>query len=117
MSIDEKTIRETLLKGDRVTLVLSMETKDATANTTADATVNGAVNGTPRLSKTQKKIFSIIQENKYATYEEIAKQLDIERTTVWRNLDAMKKNGAVNRVGGDKNGYWEVLLDIKDIDK
>ena len=96
-----------------MTLVLSIETKDATAN----ATVNGTVNGTPRLSKTQKKILSIIQENKYATYEEIAKQLDIERTTVWRNLDAMKKNGAVNRVGGDKNGYWEVLLDIKDIDK
>ena len=97
----------------QVKLVLSIETKDAPANETANATVNATV----KLSKTQKKILPIIQENKYATYEEIAKQLDIERTTVWRNLDAMKKNGVINRVGGDKNGYWEVLLDFKDIDK
>jgi len=60
------------------------------------------------------KILPIIQKNKFATYEEIFKQLDVERTTVWKNLDAMKKKGVVNRVGGDKNAYWEVLLDIKD---
>ena len=29
----------------------------------------------------------------------------------------MKKNGVINRVGGDKNGYWEVLLEIKELDK
>ena len=94
----------------QVKLVLSIETKNETVNATANATVNATV----KLSKTQKRILPIIQENKYATYEEIAKQLDIERTTVWRNLDAMKKNGVVNRIGGDKNGYWEVLLDIKE---
>lgn len=77
--------------------------------------VNENVNATVKLSKTQKRILPIIQENKFATYEEIAKQLDIERTTVWRNLDAMKKNGVVNRVGGDKNGYWELLIGIKDL--
>ena len=47
----------------------------------------------------------------------MAKQSGVERTTVWRNVDTMKKNGVIKRVGGDKNGYWEVLLDIKDFNK
>ena len=89
----------------QVKLVLTIETKDATANATV------------KLSKTQKKILPILQTNKYATYDEIAKQLDVERTTVWRNLDTMKKKNVIKRIGGDKDGYWEVLLDIKDIDK
>ena len=105
---------------DEVELVLPVPSPNSavkTVNETANETVNETVNATVKLSKTQKKILPIIQKNKYATYEEIAKQLDIARATVGRNLDAMKKNGVINRVGGDKNGYWEVLLDIKDIDK
>lgn len=48
-----------------------------------------------------------------ATYDEIVRQLDIERTIVRINIDAMKKKAVLRRVGGDKNGHWEVLLDIK----
>ena len=46
----------------------------------------------------------------------MAKQMGIERTTVWRNVDKLKQEGVIKRVGGDKNGYWEVLLDIKDLE-
>ena len=59
------------------------------------------------------RILPILQSNKFVTYEEIAKQLDIERTTVWRNLNSLKKKNVIKRVGGDKKGHWEVLLDIK----
>ena len=48
-----------------------------------------------------------------ATYDEIVRQLDIERTIVRINIDAMKKKAVLRRVGGDKNGHWKVLLDIK----
>ena len=58
------------------------------------------------------RILSILQTNKFATYDDIAKQLDIERTTVWRNLDTLKKEGIVKRIGGNKNGHWEVLISI-----
>ena len=86
----------------QVKLTLTVETKYATVNATVNATV--------KLNKTQQKILPVIQANKYATYEEIAKQLGVERTTVWRNFDAMKKKGVIRRIGGDKNGYWEVLI-------
>ena len=80
--------------------------------TSSTTDVNATVNATVKLNKTQKKILSLLHENKSATYDEIAKKLDIERTTVWRNIDAMKKKSVLRRVGEDKNGYWEVLLDI-----
>ena len=71
---------------------------------------NETVNATVKLNKTQKKILDILHENKHATYDEIANQLSIERTTVWRNINTMKKNKVIIRVGGDKNGSWEILL-------
>jgi len=96
---------------DEVELILPVSSPKSAAKT-ANATANATVNATVKLNKTQKKILSLLHENKNATYDEIAKQLDIERTTVWRNIDAMKKKAVLRRVGEDKNGYWEVLLDI-----
>ena len=55
------------------------------------------------------KILPILQANRYTTYEEIARQLGIERTTVWRNLDAMKKKGAIRRIGGDRGSEWVIF--------
>ena len=90
---------------DEVELVLAVS-----APKPANASVNATVNATVKLNKTQKKILSILHENKYATYDEMAKQLGVERTTVWRNVDSMKKKCVIKRVGGDKNGYWMLLL-------
>ena len=89
----------------QVKLVLTIETKDETANETANGTVNGAV----KLNETQNRILSIIQKDKYATYDEIANLLGVARSTVGRNIDTLKKKSVIRRVGGDKNGYWEVL--------
>ena len=43
--------------------------------------------------------------------------MGIERTTVWRNIGAMKNKTVLRRVGGDRNGYWEVLFDIKNAEQ
>jgi predicted HTH transcriptional regulator len=101
---------------DEVELVLPVPSTKATSDTApANATANATVNATVKLNKTQKKILYLLHENKNATYEEIAKQLDIERTTVWRNIDAMKKKAVLRRVGEDKNGHWEVLIAIENV--
>ena len=97
---------------DEVELVLPVPSTKATSDT---APANAIVNATVKLNKTQKKILSLLYENKNATYDEIAKQLDIERTTVWRNIDAMKKKAVLRRVGEDKNGHWEVLMVIENV--
>jgi Predicted transcriptional regulator containing an HTH domain and an uncharacterized domain shared with the mammalian protein Schlafen len=41
--------------------------------------------------------------------------MKVARATVGRHIDTLKQNGVIKRVGGDKNGYWEVLLDIRDL--
>lgn len=93
----------------QVKLTLTIETKNAPVN----APVNASVNAPVKLSKTQKKILLIVQENKYATYEELANAIGVDRTTIRRNIATMKKKGVIRRVGGDKNGYWEVLIAIE----
>ena len=97
----------------QVKLVLSIETKNETVNAPVSAPVSASV----KLNKTQKKILSILQANKYATYEELAKTTGVDRTTIRRNIATMKEKAVLRRIGGDKNGYWEVLLDLKDFDK
>ena len=75
------------------------------------ATENATENSTVKINKTQQKMLAIIHEDKYATYDVIAKQLGVERTTVWRNIKSLQKKGLLCRVGGDKGGYWEVIDD------
>ena len=69
---------------NEVELVLSVPNTNLSAK-------NETVNATVKVNKAPKKILFLLHENKNATYDEIAKKLDIERTTVWRNIDAMKK--------------------------
>ncbi len=68
-------------------------------------TMNETINATIKFNKTQKKILSLLHENKIVTYNEIAKQLGIGRTTVWRNIEAMKKKAFFRRVCGDKASF------------
>lgn len=65
---------------------------------------------TVKLNKTQEKIIAILHVDKYATYDVIAKQLGIERTTVWRNIKKLQEHGRLRRIGGDNGGHWEVIV-------
>ena len=98
---------ENFCGGVRVTF----QRKGATENATENATKNATENSTVKINKTQQKMLAIIHEDKYATYDVIAKQLGVERTTVWRNIKSLQKKGLLCRVGGDKGGYWEVIDD------
>lgn len=100
-------VLENKVELDEVELALPVKSE------TGNGTVSGTVNATAKLNKTQKNILAILHENKYATYEEIAKQLNVARATVGRNIDILKKENVIKRVGGDKNGSWEVLIAVE----
>lgn len=60
--------------------------------------------------KTDQKILALIKENPYMGREELSKKLgNITESGVKYNLNKLKKNGAIKRIGPDKGGYWEVL--------
>jgi len=86
---------------ERVTFKRNNVVKTATETATEIAT--------KKLNKTQQRILSIIQGNKIATYDEIAIQLSIDRTTVWRNIKKLQEVGCIRRIGGDNGGHWVIL--------
>ena len=82
----------------RITFPVSLQVDHASATE----------NATEKTNKTQQGILHLIKENKYLTYDEIAKQLSLERTTVWRNIKKLQEKGLLRRVGPDKGGHWEI---------
>ena len=81
-----------------------------------NAPVNAPANASVKLNKTQLAIIKVLLKDNRATYEDLAKIIGVDRTTIRRNIAVLKEKGVICRVGEDKNGYWEVLLDIKNVD-
>ncbi|MDZ7611983.1 MAG: winged helix-turn-helix transcriptional regulator [Candidatus Moranbacteria bacterium] len=64
--------------------------------------------------KTTQKILEIIRENPNATRREIAEKLgDITPDGVKYNLEKLKKEEKIRRIGPDKGGHWEIIQNIK----
>lgn len=51
----------------------------------------------------------LLRGNSKLTRYELAGILKVGVATIDRQLCLLKKNGAIRRVGADKNGHWEVL--------
>ena len=98
---------------DEVELVLPVPSLKANSDI---APVNAPVNAPVKLNKTQIAIVNAIINDKSATYDDLSVIVGIHRTTVMRNIRTLKEQGVIRRVGEDKNGYWKVLLDIKNVD-
>ena len=72
-------------------------------------TVNAPVNAPVKLNKTQKSIIVLLKSNNKTTYDELAQTLDVDRTTIMRNIAKLKEKGVLERIGEDKNGCWKVI--------
>ena len=75
---------------------------------------NGSVESSVNLrgkttQKTTQKILAAIERNPSVSRQELA--LFVERTpdAVKKQLEKLKRNGAIRRIGPDKGGHWEVL--------
>ena len=56
-----------------------------------------------------QKILMLIKGNSQITRNELAKALDISPDGVKYHLNNLKKEGILKRVGGRKEGHWELL--------
>ena len=57
----------------------------------------------------QNRIIEFIINDKYITQNAIAEKLNVNVRTIKRNFKVLIDNNIIERVGSDKNGYWEVL--------
>ncbi len=59
--------------------------------------------------KTSGKILALVKEDKFVTIPELSKSIGVTERTIERNLKKLQQEKRLNRVGGAKGGYWEVM--------
>lgn len=58
--------------------------------------------------KTTEKILCIIKNNPRVTYRELAEALTITEDGIYWSIKQLRKQGLLHRIGGRKEGYWQV---------
>lgn len=51
----------------------------------------------------------MIANDKYISMLEMAKSANVSLKTIKRDIDKLKNQGKLIRIGPDKGGYWEVV--------
>lgn len=59
--------------------------------------------------KTTQKIIELITANPRISRIELAAVIGITADGIKYQLDKMRKEGVIQRIGPDKGGYWEIL--------
>lgn len=69
------------------------------------------LSGKRRLSvgKTSGKILEVCRERPFVTIPELARSIGITERSVQRNIRNLQRDGFLRRVGGRKEGYWQVI--------
>ena len=78
---------------------------------------DGAVTQSEKLSgkmsekmpeKTSEKILYLISENPRITTRELVDIIGIHERNVARNIKTLQERGLLRRIGGPKEGYWQL---------
>ena len=64
------------------------------------------------LTNWQKEVLTLIVENQAITRKEISEKLKLTDSIAKKHIDALRKKGVIERVGGDFGGVWKVLLSL-----
>ena len=81
---------------------------DKVVNNVGDKVVNNV--GDKKLNASQQKIVDAMRDDPNVTHEKLMAIVGIGKTAIQNNISYLRKNGIIERVGSNKNGYWKVLL-------
>ena len=81
----------------QVKLILTIETKDVTKDVTKE------------LSERQRIILGMITEDSFVTISEMSLKTEVATRTIIRDLDELQAMGILVRIGGRKEGHWEIV--------
>jgi predicted HTH transcriptional regulator len=59
--------------------------------------------------KTSEKILSLMKDNENITIAELTEAIGVSSRSIERNIDRLKQEGKINRIGADKGGYWQII--------
>ena len=89
------------LKGD-VAVPLSGELSGKTSEKTTEKITEKTT------EKTTEKILCILKNNPRVTYRELAEALAMSEDGIYWSVKQLRKQGLIHRIGGRKEGYWQV---------
>lgn len=76
----------------------------------APVSPESAAESSPESSpKTEDRILRILKESPSTTTQAVADRLGIGKRAVLKQVDKLKAQGRLRRVGPNKGGHWEVL--------
>lgn len=61
------------------------------------------------MESTQDKILYLMKENPSITQVMMTNELGVARSTISSNIQKMKEQRIIERVGSDRKGYWKIL--------
>jgi ATP-dependent DNA helicase RecG len=56
-----------------------------------------------------KSIIELIKDNREISASQIAKTLNISTRTAQRDIERLKHKNAIQRIGSEKSGYWQII--------
>ena len=62
-----------------------------------------------KLSETQKKILSLMQQNSSVSAQSLSEEIGISKRKTEENIRTLRDRGKIVREGNAKSGYWKVL--------
>lgn len=57
------------------------------------------------------QIVNEIERNPKISYDQLCEILGVTRMTVYRDIENLKKEGKIKRIGPAKGGHWEVIVE------
>jgi len=73
-----------------------------------DLASDNKVNIDSNLNETQNKVLQLIRNNNRITQKEMMNELGVVRATITRTIKFLKEKEYIERVGSDRNGYWNI---------
>jgi len=64
-----------------------------------------------KLNKTCDRIIKLIKNNPGITINRMVENLKITERSIYRNMHILQEEGILRRIGGRKQGYWEISND------
>ena len=63
------------------------------------------------LTTRQADVMHLILDKPDITRKEMAGSLGINESAIQKHVEKLKEKGVIERIGGDRGGYWKVLVD------
>ena len=104
---DQERLKRTALKSSVETEKGSGETAKSSLEITKSSLE--ITNGSGINNKSSVKILKIIEHDPFITIPKIAELMGISTRAIDKNIESLKKDGYIERIGPNKGGHWKVI--------